>query len=91
MIIVCRVGSNAAGESPKVLRAVANSQAAACASADMLSVPGTRERSPPHLARTHLQQLSTWPPRLQLGAASLAQQHAAPLWRQSMPLSLIHI
>ena len=77
MIIVRRVGSNAAGESPKVLRAVASPQAAACASADV--------KGAPHLARTHLQQLPTWPPRLQLGAASLAQRHAAPLWRQSMP------
>ena len=50
MIIVCRVGSNAAGESPKFLRAFANSQAAACASADILSAPGTRERTSPRRA-----------------------------------------
>ena len=47
MTIVCRVGSNATGESPNFLRAFANSQAAACASADMLSAPGIRERTSP--------------------------------------------
>ena len=45
MIIVCRVGSNAPGESPKFHRTFANSEAAACASADMFSVPGTRATS----------------------------------------------
>ena len=85
MIIMRRVGSNAAGESPKLLRIFANSEAAACACGDMLSAPGTRERTSASRARAHLQQLSTSLLRLQLGAGSLAQRHAAPLVRQSMP------
>ena len=42
MIIVCRGGSKAAGDTPRLLRIFTSSRAAACAASGMFSVPGMR-------------------------------------------------